>query len=76
MCAENRPSFTDIVVTLERIEREREKTEAPVILGEKSIIFNFWKRKYTVKLLYWDTTAKLIKRTIAQYLIELNNKNE
>ncbi|XP_027001852.1 dual specificity testis-specific protein kinase 2 [Tachysurus fulvidraco] len=32
MCAKSRPSFADIVVTLERMEREREKTEAPVIL--------------------------------------------
>ncbi|XP_017318539.1 dual specificity testis-specific protein kinase 2 [Ictalurus punctatus] len=32
MCAERRPSFSDIVVTLERMEWEREKTETPVTL--------------------------------------------
>ncbi|TSK22520.1 Dual specificity testis-specific protein kinase 2 [Bagarius yarrelli] len=32
MSAKSRPSFADIVTTLERMEKEREKTEEPVIL--------------------------------------------
>ncbi|XP_062852325.1 dual specificity testis-specific protein kinase 2-like [Trichomycterus rosablanca] len=32
MCAESRPSFSDIVITLERIERKSVKIETPVIL--------------------------------------------
>lgn len=34
MCADSRPAFSEIVVTLESIEREREKSEAPIILGK------------------------------------------
>ncbi|XP_076830840.1 dual specificity testis-specific protein kinase 2 [Brachyhypopomus gauderio] len=32
MCAESRPSFSDIVVTLETMNRERENAEVPVLL--------------------------------------------
>lgn len=34
MSADSRPAFSEIVVTLERNERERVKSEVPVILGK------------------------------------------
>ncbi|KAI4874286.1 hypothetical protein NFI96_006511, partial [Prochilodus magdalenae] len=47
MCAESRPSFSDIVVSLERMEREteREKTEAPVILEPVAVKESPYRRR-------------------------------
>ncbi|XP_072534617.1 dual specificity testis-specific protein kinase 2 [Salminus brasiliensis] len=45
MSAETRPSFSDIVITLERIEREQEKTEAPVILEPVAIDVSPYRRR-------------------------------
>ncbi|XP_017565687.2 dual specificity testis-specific protein kinase 2 [Pygocentrus nattereri] len=45
MCAKSRPSFSDIVVSLERMEREREKTETPVILEPVAIDESPYRRR-------------------------------
>lgn len=45
MSAEIRPSFSNIVITLERMEREQEKTEAPVILEPVAIDVSPYRRR-------------------------------
>ncbi|XP_066535972.1 dual specificity testis-specific protein kinase 2 [Hoplias malabaricus] len=45
MCAESRPSFSDIVLSLERMEREKEKTEPPVILEPVAIDESPYRRR-------------------------------
>ncbi len=34
MSADSRPAYSEIVMTLERIERERKMSDVPVILGK------------------------------------------
>ncbi|XP_022540215.2 dual specificity testis-specific protein kinase 2-like [Astyanax mexicanus] len=45
MSADIRPSFSDIVINLERMEREREKTEAPVILEPVAVAVSPYRRR-------------------------------
>ncbi|KAK1791942.1 hypothetical protein P4O66_013910 [Electrophorus voltai] len=45
MCAESRPSFSDIVVTLEAMDREREKTEVPVFLEPVAVDESPYRRR-------------------------------
>ncbi|XP_051993777.1 dual specificity testis-specific protein kinase 2-like [Xyrauchen texanus] len=45
MCADSRPAFSEIVLILERIEREREKNEAPVILEPVAIEDSPYRRR-------------------------------
>ncbi|KAA0722156.1 Dual specificity testis-specific protein kinase 1 [Triplophysa tibetana] len=45
MCADSRPAFSEIVVTLESIKREREKSEAPIILEPVAIDVSPYRRR-------------------------------
>ncbi|XP_073670358.1 dual specificity testis-specific protein kinase 2 [Paramisgurnus dabryanus] len=45
MCADSRPAFSKIVVTLESIQSEREKSEAPVILEPVAIDESPYRRR-------------------------------
>ncbi|KTF86067.1 hypothetical protein cypCar_00012910 [Cyprinus carpio] len=45
MSADSRPAFSEIVVTLERIERERKMSEAPVILEPIAIDVSPYRRR-------------------------------
>ncbi|XP_016403987.1 dual specificity testis-specific protein kinase 1-like isoform X2 [Sinocyclocheilus rhinocerous] len=45
MIAESRPAFSEIVLTLERIERERKMSEAPVILEPIAIDVSPYRRR-------------------------------
>ncbi|XP_051982330.1 LOW QUALITY PROTEIN: dual specificity testis-specific protein kinase 2-like [Xyrauchen texanus] len=45
MCADSRPAFSEIVLTLEMIKSEREKSEAPVILEPVAIADSPYRRR-------------------------------
>lgn len=62
MGAGSRPSFSDIVLFLERIEMKTEET--PVILGKQTLLIKLHYNIIIIKLIYWDTKGGFIIKFI------------